>query len=292
MKPGSLTMNRDDGDFTKEQLDAETIGRNYDWKSREIPSNYDPVQLDTFDPPARFIDWWNTRSTFLCCLFPCLSCISSHKTFDGTDPTVWKKQLENPNKGVPESMQGLWWLKDNVAHEQLMTIFGDADFVGTYNEDGTDGYGMWYRPFRHNWTRENSMFGHVLGVNGNRGNIKVSGRMNLKDGILTVHTGLGDGNQIVYKVNDEEWWKVHYAGNPGEALQDEIIYMYKWLKVLDKDGKQTKHWKEYVDWSNAPLPNQNCGTSWFPCWSCCLPRKKALENMVYPNKTQIVNFKH
>lgn len=214
MKPGSLTMNRDDGDFTKEQLDAETIGRNYDWKSREIPSNYDPVQLDTFDPPARFIDWWNTRSTFLCCLFPCLSCISSHKTFDGTDPTVWKKQLENPNKGVPESMQGLWWLKDNVAHEQLMTIFGDADFVGTYNEDGTDGYGMWYRPFRHNWARENSMFGHVLGVNGNRGNIKVSGRMNLKDGILTVHTGLGDGNQIVYKVNDEEWWKVHYAGNP------------------------------------------------------------------------------
>ena len=95
-----------------------------------------------------------------------------------------------------------------------MTIFGDVDFVGTYNEDGMDGYGMWYRPFRHNWTHENSMFGHVLGVNDNRGNIKVSGRMNLKDGILTVHTGLGDGNQIVYKVNDEEWWKVHYAGNP------------------------------------------------------------------------------
>jgi hypothetical protein len=33
--------------------------------------------------------------------------------------------------------------------EQLNTIVGDAGLVGTFNEEGADGYGIWYRSFEH-----------------------------------------------------------------------------------------------------------------------------------------------
>lgn len=281
-----------DRGYTKEQIEASQEGENFAWDARTIPPTFDPVQLDLNDVPAQFTDWWNTRSPLFCCLFPCGGCLSGHGTIDSTNPDLWKAQLENPNPGIPESMQGLWWLKYNIAHEELVTIFGDAELTGTFNEEGTDGYGLWAREFRHNWSREKSCFGYVLGINANRGDKKVTGRMNLKEGILTVNTGLGDGNQVIYKVNDNEWWKVHYAGNPGEALEQEIIYMYKWLKVLDKDCNKTEHWDDYVQWSTAPLPHSNCGTSWFPCWPACLSKKKVLENMTYPNRNQIVKFKN
>ena len=62
--------------------------------------------------------------------------------------------------------------------EQLNTIVGDADFVGTFDEEGADGYGIWYRSLEHNWSRETSCFGYVLGINANRGDKKVKGRMN------------------------------------------------------------------------------------------------------------------
>lgn len=38
--------------------------------------------------------------------------------------------------------------------------------------------------------------------------------MNLKDGICTVHDKRGEGIQVVYRVTEDEWWKVHYGGNP------------------------------------------------------------------------------
>ena len=38
-------------------------------------------------------------------------------------------------------------------------------------------------------------------------------------------------------------------------------FIYKWLKVIDKDGEPTEHWTEYVKWSKDPLPYRNCGVS-------------------------------
>jgi hypothetical protein len=133
-----------DRGFTKEQLDMEKFGLDFQWDAREAPPKFDPVQLDIAQTPLKCLDWWNTRSQLFCCLFPCAGpCFSGHETIDGTNPEAWKKQLENPNPDAPASMQGLWWLKYNIAHEQLVTIFGDAEYVGTFNEDGTDGHGMW-----------------------------------------------------------------------------------------------------------------------------------------------------
>lgn len=189
-------------------------------------------------------------------------------------------------------MKGLWWLQYNYAHEELVTIFSDAEFSGTFNEDGTDGYGKWGRPLRTNWTRENTMFGLILsGYAKKNPPPTAKGRMNLKDGICTVHGSSGSGIQVVYRQNDLEWWKVHYKANPGEEGDQEIEFMYKWLKVLDKDGNPTKFWDEYVEWAEAPLPHKNCGTSWWPFWGCCLSNKQIAENMCRPNPKQVVDFR-
>jgi hypothetical protein len=190
--------------FTDEQLEKEKFAKDFQWNARSVPPQFDPVQLDIASTPLKCLDWWNTRSQLFCCCFSCAACLSGHETIDGTDPEVWKKQLENPNPGTPESMQGLWWLKYNIAHEQLVTIFADANFVGTFNKEGTDGYGMWYRPLETNWSRERSCFGYILGWNGKRTQSSVTGKVNLKDGIVTVNSGRGAGTQIVYKITDNE----------------------------------------------------------------------------------------
>merc|ERR1719223_1461358 len=180
-------------------------------------------------------------------------------------------------------MKGVWWLKYNFAPEELVTVFSDAVFTGTFNEEGTDGYGEWVRPLRHNWTRENSLFGLVFAIWGNKETAKVVGRMNLKDGICTVHGKRGEGIQVVYRMNDDEWWKVHYKGNPGEEGEQEVEFMYQWLKVLDKDGEPTKYWPDYCQWVEDPLPhNAGIFTNWFPSWALCLKNKEIAENMCRP----------
>jgi len=271
--------------------------KDYKWNVRSIPKEFDPVQLKgRGSMPVGCIDWWNTRSNLGCCLFPCLRCITGSEKIDSTDPTVWKKALENPlNPDCPDSMKGVWWLKYDHAPEELVTIFSDAQMIGTFNGDGTDGYGKWKRPLGYNWSRENSLLGYVFANVGKDPSREVIGRLNLKDGIATCHGGKGgsgdQGKQVIYRISDNEWWKVHYLGNPGEPGEQEIVFMYKWHKVLDKDGKPTKYWNDYVKWAESPLPHRNCGTSWFPCWSAFIDGEKRYQNMIRPNKDQIITFK-
>ncbi len=202
--------------FTKEDLEKAEEAKTFPWHARKQPETFEPVQLNK---PNRvrnqFIDWWNTRTLLLFFLNPILRLVANHKIIDATDADVWKDQLKNPsNERCPDSMKGLWWMQYNTAPENLVTIFNDAEFTGTYNEEGTDGFGTWARSLKHNWTRENALFGLVLSIWGNRDTAKVEGRMNLKDGICTVH-GLGnEGQQVIYRQNDDEWWKIHYLGNP------------------------------------------------------------------------------
>ena len=249
--------------FTESQLNSAKWAESFAWNARSVPSQYDPVQLKTRKTriSCSCIDWWNTRSNLFCCFFDCVSCYAGNNVFDATDPEVWREQLQNSNPATPDSMKGLWWLKDNIAHEKLVTIFNDANFEGTFNEDGTDGYGSWNRPLQDNWSRDFSFFGHILAATAKSSGSKATGRMNFKDGICTTHTNGGRGLQIVYRwvtfsflhlmltlnalclifqinhwillihkydrINDDEWWKVHYDGNPGEEGEQDINYMYK-----------------------------------------------------------------
>ncbi len=87
--------------FTAEQLKAAEYGKNFAWDARKIPSEFDPVQLET--GPSGVFDWWNTRGSSLCCFFPFLRCLSGHEKVDAKDLTHWKKQLASPsNKDCPE----------------------------------------------------------------------------------------------------------------------------------------------------------------------------------------------
>lgn len=67
--------------------------------------------------------------------------------------------------------------------------------------------------------------------------------------------------------------------------------MYKWLKVIDKDGAPTEHWGEFVKWSKDPLPHTNCCESWCTCWGACLSNKETFEAMSKPNPKQIIMFR-
>lgn len=186
-------------------------------------------------------------------------------------------------------MRGVWWLKYNHAHEELVTIFNETDFIGEYNEEGTDGIGRWERHLGSNWSRDKSCFGYILLLFSTviQPDAKVGWLYNLKDGIIT----LDPGHQWVFRVNDNEWWKIHYDGNIGEEGDQSPNFMYKWLKVLDKDGNPTEHWDEYEQWTNNPLPNTNCCDPWCMCWGCGLSRPERFENMCRPNPKQIVMFR-
>lgn len=266
--------------------DFEKKAKEYPWDKRSIPAEFVTVQEDR-KIPFSIVDWWNTRSPLFCCLFPFAKCYTGATTIDGSDPSVWKKHLDKYKNG-PESMRGVWWLQYNTAHENLVTIFNESDFVGELNEDGTEGYGRWTRSLRTNWTRENTCFGHILTMFARyKGDPLVGGYYNLNDGILT----LDPGSQWIYRVNDNEWWKIHYVGNIGEEGEQEVNYMYKWLKVIDKDGTPTEHWGEYVKWSKEKLPHSNCGTSWCTCWGCGLSNKQKFDIMTRPNPKQIVMFR-
>jgi hypothetical protein len=284
--------------FTPEQLSAEKQGKSYPWDSRQRPETYTPVQLQR-DPlgwkELPCIDWWSTRSKFLNCCFPFAYCClgKGKKVFDSTNEIeFWKEQLANESSNkCPDSMKGVWWLKDNIAHEKLVTIFSDAEMVGTFNEDGTDGYGTWSRSMHYNWSRDRNCFGYILSLNGKITKSNVNAVMNMKDGKMRVG---GHGDQIVYRVSDDEWWKTHYAAKPGEVGGDYITYMYKWLKVLDKDGNPTQYYEEYVKMSKQQLPNNTtcihcccCSYCWPMCGGC-VSGVQIKENMAYPNPTQIV----
>ncbi len=75
--------------------------------------------------------------------------------------------------------------------------------------------------------------------------------------------------------------EVHNAMN-NFCAKPHFLYLCRWLKVLDKDGNKTEHWNDWVERTNASLPNPGC---------CCLSNEEILENMVYPNKSQVVRFK-
>jgi len=306
----------DDVEWTEEQLAAAEKAKKYPWDFKSKPTKLNTVQLANKKLDFKWIDWWNTRSDLFCCCFPLAHCVAGDcncccpiSVIDSTDASVWKEQLNktsssNNNNQCPESMKGVWWLKYNIAHETLVT-FSDSEWVGTFNKEGTDGYGTWSKELRYNWSRDQSAFGYGLQIFGGAKTRKSTGFVNMKDGLWLIR---GEDDQLAFRISDDEWWKVTYNDDTINSLdlyaddednentqtkEDENVkYMYAWVKVLDKHGAPTKHWAEYERWAKGPLPHENCGTSWFPCWGLNLSASQAYENMTRPNRKQIVWFRN
>jgi len=277
----------------KQKINRETAAKEaeeFAWDARRVPEEFEPVQSE-WELPVTCCDWWNVRSKLFCFVFPIMGCISGHKTYDADDAEAWREVAMNPsNPHCPDDMKGVWWFKYNHAHEQLVTVFGDSEFDGDFGEDG-NGMGTWTRKLQWNYSRDRSCFGLVMASAGKCRDNSTLGKMNLQDGICTIRGPHGNDTQVIYKINDNEWWKVHYMGKIGEEGFDDIEMMYKWIKVIDGDGNKTEHWDEWVESSKKPLPHRNCCEPWFPLWSCCLGKREVVENMFSANKKQVIRFK-
>lgn len=93
--------------FTQEQLDAAEKAKAFNWNARSKPETFDPVQLREGSIVAKFLDWWSTRSTMFCCLYPVLRCTGSQTLIEASELEKWREQLKDPlNKSCPKSMQG------------------------------------------------------------------------------------------------------------------------------------------------------------------------------------------
>jgi hypothetical protein len=93
----------------------------------------------------------------------------------------------------------------NHAHEHLVSAFTGAEWIGG------EEYGLWRKPLRNNWTRDNTCFGYILLMNGAKNGGKVKASYNLKDGKLWIQD-IDKGDQLVYRMSEDEWWKIHYEG--------------------------------------------------------------------------------
>ena len=202
----------DPSDKYHSNLLAEEEARSLSWSKRNPPKQFNPIQIKADDLTCKWLDWWNTRSPLFSCCFPLLRCISSScfnqeiEVLDAASPSIWEEHLKQQVMShCPEELRGVWWMQYNYAHEQLVSAFSGAEWIG-----GTE-YGLWRKPLRNYWTRDNTCFGYILLMNGAARNGKTKALYNLKDGKFWIQNSDG-GDQLVYRISEDEWWKIHYEG--------------------------------------------------------------------------------
>lgn len=143
-----------------------------DWeKFYEIVKDYD---VTLFDPPQKKAQWaakmrniniFTPRSPW-CRGFPCClaECVQSYTWCQGhniqhmkiSEPDQWFMDMMEPPTGenqCPEFLRGVWWMKDNVANENLVSLES-----ARWEFNGTVG---WKNGFV-NWTTGSSLAGSVL----------------------------------------------------------------------------------------------------------------------------------
>jgi hypothetical protein len=116
---------------------------------------------------------------------------------------------------------------DNVAHENLV-LFNDALWSGDFNGKGTAGYGQFAHTLFFSWSRDVTCFGYALQLNSalDEGQA-VRATVNLYEGKMRVNE-----REWVFRVDENQWWKTHFRRKrDGTPAADEVVYMYRWLKV-------------------------------------------------------------
>eukprot|EP00440_Ansanella_granifera_P018298 gb/GFBE01019870.1/.p1 GENE.gb/GFBE01019870.1/~~gb/GFBE01019870.1/.p1 ORF type:complete len:304 (+),score=61.53 gb/GFBE01019870.1/:1-912(+) len=270
-------------------MEALATSKELPWNAREKPATYNPVQTkpgeNQFPMPYSFVDWWSPRSMLLCCCYPAFWCINGRgnpcaggNSVDITDPSIWKEALAQPT-ACPDSMKGVWWLKDNLAHECLICLH-DAEWSGDFNSAGTRGIARMRKRMDTLWSREQSAFGKVLQA---AATLR-SGEEAWVGGLFNFD--IGKGQQLDapvpewgFKISEDEYWKAFYYANPGEPRGDDIYYMYKWIRVMRPDGSTTAAFEDFKSRCTMPDPNANCGTSWCSCWPAGLSMEQRLQSM-------------
>ena len=271
------------------------------WSDREKPSSYEPVQLDAekFPLPCSWVDWWSPRSWCCCTCFPLAHCLHGRgnpclvQTVDALDPELYRKTLQLPTK-CPNELRGVWWLQDNIAHETLV-IFNDS-FWEDVDEPGS-GTMFFQHDLPQTWLRDLSMFGLILGI----GNAWQSPCQNTWaqewQSYVPMYFNFNEGKGVfkptswLFRVTEDEWQKPDYAAAPGLPGGDDLVYMYRWRRVMRGDGTTTSAWEEMKQVMESPLPHRNCFEPWCPCWPLCISPSERLVDMTYANRRQVVIFR-
>jgi len=142
-------------------------------KAAKAPQIYDPPQLRAGSAPFNTLNWATQRSP-LCAPSCCgalsgVSCLktlfsaSSSVSGEGSDveyhkisePDEWflKMLSTGVSPHCPEHMKGVWWMKDNLASEVLVT-FQDMDWTAPR---------VGNKEARYNWTAAaNTLYGTLL----------------------------------------------------------------------------------------------------------------------------------
>lgn len=81
----------------------------------------------------------------------CVLCITpSARVVDATDDLILREMLRGDDAACPEAYRGVWWMRDNVVPETLIT-FHD----GTWSSDGT----VFTKTLRYNWSKDPTLAG-------------------------------------------------------------------------------------------------------------------------------------
>ena len=264
------------------------------WASQAETPSYQPPQLS----PGFLNNYLklcniSTHRTPLCkCLVPCLiSCISTKKRLsipemlchygDGQGVSqvnmledydaFFREMLALENPLTPHHLKGVWWLKDNIAHERFVT-FSDGNWLNPR---------LGFKTLKTNWSRNYSIQGAgLLWYNSSskmyRQHIEISpnGKWILINGGNWIRV-LQEGETMRYP---DDWWQVEKRGqivgqagdlcriNFSEAsnTQSPITYQYIIKRLAYKEGNtltKTPAFQEYLQScrNQPPIKPKCCG---------------------------------
>eukprot|EP00437_Effrenium_voratum_P043182 CAMPEP_0181466982 /NCGR_PEP_ID=MMETSP1110-20121109/36739_1 /TAXON_ID=174948 /ORGANISM="Symbiodinium sp., Strain CCMP421" /LENGTH=341 /DNA_ID=CAMNT_0023591785 /DNA_START=47 /DNA_END=1073 /DNA_ORIENTATION=+ len=192
-------------------------------------------------------------------------------TSRSSDADAWLgKMLQRDAPNCPDFLRGVWWMRDNVANETMLT-FQD----GEWRQDGRVGM----KDAGTNWTTGTSMFGSLLAA------IKrFPVTFEIEPGENPKWMGLRNGDDWIYLLGEEDKGKLLYPdGSPVDFIPGldllrvsvpngdpygGVFYQYlvRCIAFKDCDGNivKTQYYDELKERSTRPTP-QGCCCNLFLC---------------------------
>jgi len=293
--------------------DAKQFRNGIDWetwqRSARPPATYDPPQLRPGwlgrCRNVSCINWYLRRSPF--CASPVVPCCCAQCCYCCFNPTRDVVQISNPDEWFikmlstgtspkcPPHLQGIWWMQDNIAHEELGT-FHDGEWA-------TERLGL--KSLAFNWTRASTCFGAILHTfvawNKNTIRCEIS-----PDGRWLNLAGSSGDPVWIYKIQPDDRFALPGGGElktgPGEMMRlsfkdqmdtnSELTFQYRVRRVayLDEAGSlvKTEAYDELAALVALPQRPQGC------CCGYCLcnlsEEQRAWRNFPMMNDEVVVKY--
>ncbi|CAE7360709.1 unnamed protein product [Symbiodinium natans] len=232
----------------------------------------------TFDPPqkkAAFAQgcrncYFAPPRAWICATPPCCATrylqqkYGPFKKFQISKDDWLPLMLERDNPHCPDFLRGIWWMKDNIANETLLT-FQDA----AWRPDGRFGT----KDTGTNWSTGTNLLGSLLASIK-----KFPAGFQVEPGANPKWVGLTNGDDWIYVLGEEDKGKLLYPdGTPVDFIVGEDLlrvsvsggdpytgvfyqYLVKRVAFKDCDGKvvKTQYFDELVERATRPTVDGCC----------------------------------